>query len=121
MNEVAILLQVFVALVIFNVWTFRSDKPTKYRGGSAKTLREEFMEFGLSEKIYMYTSLIKPMLAVALVVAIFFPFMTIPTALAMAFFMASALLMHYRVKDKFIKFIPAGITFACCIAIVVVS
>lgn len=121
MNEVAILLQVFVALVIFNVWTVRSDKPTKYRGGSARTLREEFVEFGLSEKIFLYTSLIKPMLAVALIVAIFFPFMTIPTALAMAFLMASALLMHYRIRDKFVKFIPAGVTFACCIAIVIVS
>ena len=50
MNEVAILLQVFVALVVFNVWTFGAEKPTKYRGGSAKTLREEFMEFGLSKK-----------------------------------------------------------------------
>ena len=121
MNEVAILLQVFVALVIFNVWTFRSDKPTKYRSGSAKTLKEEFVEFGLSEKIFVYTSFAKPALAIALIVAIFVPIITIPTALGMAFFMAAALLMHYRVKDKFIKFIPAGITFACCIAIVVVS
>ena len=121
MNEVAILLQVFVALVVFNVWTFRAEKPTKYRGGSATTLREEFMEFGLSKNIFMYTSLAKPMLAVALIVAIFFPIMTIPTALAMAFFMAAALLMHYRIRDKFVKFLPAGITFACCVAIVIVS
>jgi hypothetical protein len=121
MNEVAILLQVFVALVVFNVWTFRAEKPTKYRGGSAKTLREEFMEFGLSEKIYMITSLSKPMLSVALIVAIFFPFMTIPIASAMAFFMAGALLMHYRVRDEFIKFVAPGTIFACCVAIVVVS
>ena len=121
MNEVAILLQVFVALVVFNVWTFRAEKPTKYRGGSARTLREEFMEFGLSKKIFMYTSLAKPMLAVALIVAIFFPIMTIPTALAMAFFMAAALVMHYRIKDKLIKFIPATTIFACCVAIVIVS
>ena len=120
MNEVAILLQVFVALVVFNVWTFRAEKPTKYRGGSARTLREEFMEFGLTEKIFMYTSLIKPMLAVALIVAIFFPIMTIPTALAMAFFMAAALVMHYRIRDTFIKFIAPATIFACCVAIVIV-
>ena len=121
MNELAILLQVFVALVVFNVWTIRSDKPTKYRGGSARTLREEFVEFGLSKKIFLYTSLIKPMLAVALIVAIFFPFMTIPIALLMAFFMAAALLMHYRIRDKLIKFIAPATIFACCIAIVIVS
>ena len=121
MNEVAILLQVFVALVVFNVWTFRAEKPTKYRGGSAKTLREEFMEFGLSEKIYMITSLSKPMLSVALIVAIFFPFMTIPIASVMAFFMAGALLMHYRIRDELIKYIAPGTIFACCVAIVVVS
>ncbi len=121
MNELAILLQVFVALVIFNVWTFRSEKQTKYRGGSARTLREEFIEFGLSDRIYMITSLSKPMLAVALIVAIFFPFMTIPTALAMSFFMAAALLMHYRVRDELIKFVAPGIIFLCCVAIVVVS
>ena len=121
MNEIAILLQVFVALVIFNVWTFRAEKPTKYRGGTARTLREEFIEFGLSKRVFLLTSLIKPMLAVALIVAIFFPFMTIPTALLMAFFMAAALLMHYRVKDKLVKFIAPGTLFACCIAIVIVS
>ena len=121
MNEVAILLQVFVALVVFNVWTFRSEKPSKYRSGSAKTLKEEFIEFGLSEKIYMITSLSKPALSVALIVAIFLPIITITIALAMAFFMAAALVMHYRVKDEIIKFVAPGIIFLCCVAIVVVS
>ena len=121
MNEVAILLQVFVALVVFNVWTFRAEKPTNYRGGSAKTLREEFIEFGLSEKIYMITSLSKPTLSVALIVAIFIPIITIPVALAMTFFMAAALVMHYRVRDELIKFVAPGVIFLCCVAIIVVS
>ena len=65
--------------------------------------------------------LIKPMLAVSLLIAIFFPFLTKPSALALAFFMLGALLMHFKVRDDFKKFLPALSIFAGCVAIVVLS
>ena len=114
-------LQVIVALTILNVWFIRASKQTKFRGADARNLSEEFQEFGLSKRTFVVTSILKPMLAVSLLIAIFFPFLTKPSALALAFFMLGALYMHFRVRDEFTKYLPALSMFCGCIAIFVLS
>jgi hypothetical protein len=47
MEYIPIVLQLVVALGIFNVWLLRSNKASSYRGGDAKTMREEFAAYGL--------------------------------------------------------------------------
>ena len=118
---IALSLQVIVALTILNVWFIRASKQTRFRGADARSLSEEFQEFGLSRRTYMVTSILKPMLAVSLLIAIFFPFLTKPSALALAFFMLGALIMHFRVRDEFAKYVPAFTILCGCVAIFVLS
>jgi hypothetical protein len=40
-------LTVIISLGILNVWLLRFNKPTPYRGGTAKNLKEEFAAYGL--------------------------------------------------------------------------
>ena len=42
-------LSVFVGLTIINVWLFRSNRSTSYRGGDATNLIEEFAVYGLED------------------------------------------------------------------------
>lgn len=121
MIEIAMLLQIVVALTILNVWFLRAGKQTKFRGANARTLSEEFQEYGLSKRMYMLTSIIKPMLAVSLLVALFFPFMTKPSAISLSVFMLGALYMHFRVKDELKKYLPALGVLLGCIAIYTLS
>ena len=121
MTEIAMCLQVIVALTILNVWFFRANKETPFRGAAARNLSEEFQQYGLSKGVYAVTSIVKPMLAVSLVAAIFYPFLTKPSAAALAFFMLGALYMHFRVKDKITKYLPALGVLCGCIAIFLLS
>ena len=118
---IALSLQIIVALTILNVWFFRAPKQTRFRGASARTLSEEFEKYGLSKRAFMITSVVKPMLAVSLLVSIFFPFLTKPASLALAFFMLGALYMHFRVRDEFTKYIPALSMFCGCTIIYLLS
>lgn len=46
-ETIRILVQVLVALGIFNVWLIRFGKSTKWRGGNAQDMRAEFAVYGL--------------------------------------------------------------------------
>ena len=121
MIEIALCLQIIVALTILNVWFFRASKQTRFRGASARNLQEEFEKYGLSKQMYAITSIIKPLLAVSLLIAIFVPYLTklgiIFIALSLAFFMLGALYMHFRVRDDFTRYLPAFGMFCGCVAI----
>ena len=43
------LLTAAVSLVVLNVWFFRFNQSTIYRGGNASNMIEEFAVYGLSE------------------------------------------------------------------------
>ena len=40
---------VFVGLTIINVWLFRAERSTSYRGGNATNLMDEFEVYGLDD------------------------------------------------------------------------
>ena len=44
-----IALKVIVSFSILNVWLVQPKKPTKWRGGNATTIVEEFEVYGLSK------------------------------------------------------------------------
>jgi hypothetical protein len=46
MTYLLIVLQLIVVLSILNVWLLRPVQATPFRGGQAKTLREEFAAYG---------------------------------------------------------------------------
>lgn len=107
----ATILQVLIALGIFNVWLVRSNKQTKYRGGSASNMKEEFEVYGLPEWFMHVVGFLKITSALLLIVGIFMPFIVPYIALLMAGLMVGAISMHIKVKDPFVKAIPAILMF----------
>ena len=44
-----VVIKAIILLTIFNVWIFRFNKATPYRGGNAKSMKEEFEVYGIFE------------------------------------------------------------------------
>lgn len=107
----ATILQVLIALGIFNVWLVRSNKQTKYRGGNASNMKEEFEVYGLPEWFMHFVGFLKITSALLLIVGIFMHFIVPYIALLMAGLMVGAISMHIKVKDPLIKTIPAILMF----------
>ena len=106
-----ILAQVVIALSIYNVWFFRFNKSTKYRGKDAANMKQEFISYGLPASFVWVIGFLKVSFATMLVVGIFFPVLNIvfPAACGMAFLMLCAIAMHLKVKDAPVKSLPATI------------
>lgn len=108
MATIRILLQVFVALGIYNVWLIRARKATAFRGGDAKTIGEEFKNYGLPSVFVPIVGGLKLLAATCLIAGIWFPELVIPSAGLIAFLMLGAVAMHIKVKDPIFKALPAA-------------
>lgn len=73
MGSISVPVQIVVALGLLNVWLLRNKKATAYRGGSAQTLKDEFLTYGLPEWVYLVVGTLKIVSALALLVGIFEP------------------------------------------------
>ncbi len=107
MNFILISIQVVVALGLVNVWLLRNKQATAYRGGRAKTLKEEFLAYGLPEWFYFLIGGLKILAALALLAGIMEPALVPPAAALLTLLMLGALSMHIKVKDPFTKSVPA--------------
>lgn len=107
METVKIALQIICSLGIFNVWLFRFNQPTPYRGGSSRSMREEFEAYGLSPAMMYIVGGLKVTLALALLFGIWFTNLIEPAATGLALLMLCAFLMHLKIKDPFKKSLPA--------------
>ncbi len=107
MPTAVIVAQVVIALGIANVWLIRPAKATAYRGGGAKTMKEEFAVYGMSETMMKLIGAAKLTLAAALLVGIAVPVLVKPAAFAMAALMLGAVSMHLKVNDPPLKSLPA--------------
>ncbi len=103
----ASILQVLIALGIFNVWLVRSKKQTEYRGGSASNMKEEFEVYGLPQWFMYFVGFLKITSALLLIVGIFIQVIVPYIALLMAGLMVGAILMHVKIGDPFMKAMPA--------------
>lgn len=101
------LIQVVVALGLLNVWLMRSELATPFRGGSAKTLRDEFQVYGLSELTFQLVRTLKVGGAALLIAGLKFPMLTLPAASTIIILMLGALAMHVKAKDPAQKSVPA--------------
>ena len=108
MSELVILGQLTIALGIFNVWLLRANKPTKYRGGSARTMEEEFHVYGLSTTCMKVVRGCKLFSAALLIGGIKVPLLAQIGAASMAALMLAAVLMHLKVRDPLLKAAPAA-------------
>ena len=108
MKTLSKLLSVIVGLTVMNVWIFRSDKSTLFRGGDAKTLIEEFEVYGLGE-YFLIIGIIKVGLAILLILSLYFTKVRFFAASGIAIMMLVAIFMHINVGDELIKSLPASI------------
>tara|TARA_B100001939_G_C16851986_1_gene577885 strand:- start:409 stop:777 length:369 start_codon:yes stop_codon:yes gene_type:complete len=101
--------QIVIALSIYNVWFLRFNKPTKFRGKNAKSMKDEFLSYGLPSNFVWIIGFLKVTLATLLLVGIIYNEFIFPAASGMAILMAGAISMHVKVKDELIKSLPAAI------------
>jgi hypothetical protein len=111
-------LQVIVGLGLLNVWLIRAASATAYRGGAAKTLKEEFAAYGLPNAAMYVVGALKITAGVILIAGVFMPLPVTIAAGVVAVLMVGALAMHLKVGDQPVKFLPAALMLAMCIAIV---
>ena len=107
MDTASTVIQIIIALGIFNVWFFRFGKSTEYRGGNAGSLKEEFQIYGLPVWFMYVIGVLKVSMAIQLIAGIWIPFLVSPAAIAMAVLMLGAIAMHIKVKDSLKKSLPA--------------
>ncbi len=107
MEWIKIAFQIVIAVSIFNVWIIRFGKPTSWRGGTAKSMKEEFEAYGLPLWFMKLIGFLKLTLASLLIAGIFAPVLIKPAAIGMAVLMLGAIAMHIKVKDSLIKSFPA--------------
>ena len=112
-------LQVIVALGLLNVWLVRSRTATAYRGGSAQSLKDEFVTYGLPDWTFYLVGFLKVGLAILLILGIWVtsPEIVRIPALVVAGLMVGALAMHVKVKDPLTKSVPALLMLLMCIGI----
>lgn len=107
MDVVVTILQIVVALGIFNVWILRFGRATSYRGGSATNMKEEFDAYGLPSGSVYVVGALKILCAVLLLVGLFVPAATRPGAIGLVVLMLGAVSMHVKVRDPLRKAVPA--------------
>lgn len=107
MKLIGKLAQTAAALWIINVWSFRFNKDTGYRGGGAKNMKEEFAVYGLSETQMYAVGAMKLSLAGTMLVGHAVPRVVRPASIGLAAFMAGAIAMHIRAGDPVKRYLPA--------------
>ena len=107
-----------VAILVLNVWLFRLNNETIYRGGDALNMIEEFAEYGLNETMFYIIGALKVLSATGLLVGFFYKKSIVPCASLMAALMCGAIVMHFKVDDEAIKFLPAGLMLISSLMIV---
>lgn len=109
MNYFIIALQVIVGLSILNVWLIQPKKETRWRGGDAKTILEEFEVYGLPRWFCYVIGTLKVSLAILLLVGIWYTPVRHYAAMGLAILLLGSIIMHIKIKDPWIKSLPAFI------------
>ncbi len=114
---VVIVLKVIVGLSILNVWLIQPNKATRWRGGNAKTIVEEFEVYGLSKTFCYVIGFLKVGLALLLLASIKFEDVTGYASSGLALLLFGSIIMHIRIKDPLYKSFPAFLLLLMNIAI----
>ena len=102
-----IALKIIVGISILNVWLLRKNKATKWRGGAAKNIFEEFQVYGFSKQFCYFIGFLKVSLAIVLLASIQFKTLTLLGALGLSLLLVGSVIMHIRIKDAWYKSFPA--------------
>ena len=104
---IIIFLKIIVGVSIINVWLIQPNKPSRWRGGDAKTIIEEFNVYGLSKIFYKVVFVVKVGLAILLLISIKYDFLTLYSSIGLALLLGGSILMHVKIKDPLFKSFPA--------------
>jgi len=107
--DILIIIKIMTALGIFNVWILRYNKMTEYRGGNAKSLKEEFETYGLKLWFMYIIGAIKIVISILFIISCFniLDFAVFYGSAIMSIIMIGAILMHLKANDPFKKSVPA--------------
>ena len=117
MTIVVMIIQIVIALGIFNVWLLRYGKPSIWRGGDAQNMTEEFQVYGLPTWFVCVIRFLKVACAVLLIIGLWLPAVTKPAAIVIAILMLGAVVMHVKVKDPLKKSLPAFSLLLLCLIV----
>jgi hypothetical protein len=120
-DYIGIIFKIIVGLSILNVWLIQPNKATKWRGGNAKTIIEEFEVYGLSKHFCYLVGFLKVSLALILLASIQFETLTLIGSLGLAGLLLGSIIMHLKVNDKLIKSFPAFLFLMLNLAIALIS
>ena len=104
---ISIVLKIIVCISILNVWLIQPKKATRWRGGEAKSILEEFEVYGLSKSLCYVIGFLKVSFALLLVVSIKFEVLTLIGSLGLAALLLGSIIMHIKIKDELYKSFPA--------------
>ena len=121
MKYIKYILMAVVSFVVINVWFFRFNNPTIYRGGKAANMIEEFAVYGLSETIVYVIGGLKVLAAIGLLIGFVNRKAILPSAALMGALMLGAVFMHFKVSDEAIKFLPAGLILLFSLTIILIN
>lgn len=107
MNEICIASELIIALSIVIVWGFRFDN-----------IKKEFKEYGYSDSFRNIIGITKGVLSLLLVGAIWYPSLALIPALLMAILMMGAQYSHYKIRNKWSKYLPSLFILILCLLIV---
>ena len=119
MENLKLLVQLILALGIYNVWIINYTKGSKYRGGNSNNMSEEFEAYGFKSWFMKIIGFSKLTLATLLIAGIWFPFLIDPSAFLIGMLMVGAIFAHLKVNDPFVKSIPALLMLILCSALII--
>ncbi|WP_026756016.1 DoxX family protein [Sediminibacter sp. Hel_I_10] len=117
MTYIIIVLKFIVSISLINVWLIQKDAPTKWRGGNAQNLKQEFEVYGLPAWMLYVVGVLKVVLALCLLASIWFTLLAQPAALALAVLLLGSIIMHFKINDPLYKSMPAAIFLVLCLII----
>ncbi len=117
MNSLIVILQIAIAMTILNVWLFRFNRPTPWRGGNATDMKQEFGVYGLPGWCVTVIGIFKITCAALLIAGVWIPEVTRFAAAGLGVLMLSAVAMHVKVKDPLRKSMPAVVLFILCLVV----
>ena len=120
-DYIIIVLKAIVCFSILNVWLIQAKKPTKWRGGNAETIIEEFEVYGLSKQFCYFVGFLKVSLSLILLASIYFETLTLIGSLGLALLLSGSIIMHVKVKDELYKSFPAFLFLVMNLAIIFIS
>ncbi|MFN2261882.1 MAG: DoxX family protein [Psychroflexus sp.] len=118
METLILVLKLIIALGIINVWIFRFNKSTEWRGGKAESMNDEFKSYGLPNWFVPVIGFLKIGLAAILVYSIWNTDLEIIGAAGMAILMIGAIGMHLKIGDPIKRSLPAFLMLVMSVVII---